>query len=151
MNHIKSRRAARLSLTAGLLVTVLALAQSTDPGRIHENCQSLGINWTKFNCPFFPSQRRCLGLEIAYEASPECETVVRANGTIAFVPQRPDYGALDHYFDGAVNLLDFSGDVDGCFIGCREVPHPGISEDCCDQLCQNTFGGPSVGPGSCPL
>ena len=150
MRHIKNKATTRLSLTAGLFVTVLALAQSTEPGRMHQSCHSLGKNWTNFNCPFDPDQRRCLGLEIAYEASPECAEVTRLNGsTLSFTdfPQfhNPAFGALDHYFKETMWYAgdDWAGDPDACVDVCENVQPPElsvISPGCCMKLCANANG-----------
>jgi hypothetical protein len=167
---MKSRSALRLVFTACLFVTVLALAQSTEIGRIHENCQSLGKNWTKFDCPFDPNQRRCLGLEIAYEASPECgAAIVLVSGLPVFVPQVPAYGALDHYLGGTPSLPGNSltgirdvsywvGDGGSCGMECEWDSEAGVTTEislgCCLKLCQDALGFGSTNPppagSSCP-
>ncbi len=104
MNRIRKRLKTGLAITAGVLVTIFAVAQSTEFLRLHQSCQSIGKTWTTFNCLFVSNQERCLGLEIAYERSPECESITRRNGTIQFVPEVPVRGALDFYFDAAFDI-----------------------------------------------
>ena len=153
MKYIGSRLIPRLALTAGLFVAVLALAQSTPIGHMNQNCESIGVSWTRFNCPYEQDQRRCLGLEIAYEASRECESIEFSPGRFVSLPLHPAVGALSHYYPD-LNHGDFLGDFFACEDVCIARPPDDISTECCDALCELAWHGgieTPREPGSCPL
>jgi hypothetical protein len=152
MNNIKIRLATRLTLTAGLFVAVLALAQSTSIGQMDQNCESIGNSWTRFNCPYEQDQRRCLGLEIAYEASMECESIESSPGRFDNIFLSPAVGAVSHYMPDQ-NISDFLGDFSACENVCLFNTPAEISTGCCKALCQLGFGDIPTphDPSSCPL
>jgi len=148
MNRIRKRLKTGLAITAGVLVTIFAVAQSTELLRLHQSCQSIGKTWTKFNCLFVSDQERCLGLEIAYEGSPECESITRRNGTIQFVPEVPVRRALDFYFDAAFDI----DNVNDCYSACDDPTGLRLLSDCCSRLCEVAFAPPTLpAGGSCPF
>ncbi len=148
MNHIRKRLKTGLAITAGVLVTIFAVAQSTELLRPHQSCQSIGKTWTKFNCLFVSDQERCLGLEIAHEGSPECESITRRIGTIQFVPEVPARAALEFYFNAAFDI----DNVNDCYSACDDPTGLRFLSDCCSRLCEVGFA-PLTPPagGSCPF
>ena len=139
-----------LGLFISTLVAAWAMAQSFGQPSLPKNCLSIGETWANFNCPYDEEQKRCVGLEIAYEASSQCSVGTRPDGQSYFPPFHPAYGALESYFDAS--LADFSSGSD-CFATCDVTPTEqmsGISRHCCFKLCSHAYDISVNIIGSCP-
>jgi hypothetical protein len=94
-------------------------------------------------------QKRCVGLEIAYEASSQCSVGTRPDGQSYFPPFHPAWGALESFFDAGFEDVHT---VNDCFALC-DVARPadsGISRHCCEKICSHAYDVQVNNIGSCP-
>jgi hypothetical protein len=138
-----------LGLFISTLVAAWAMAQSFGQPSLPKNCLSIGETWANFNCPYDEEQKRCVGLEIAYEASSQCSVGTRPDGQSYFPPFHPAWGALESFFDAGFEDVHT---VNDCFALC-DVARPadsGISRHCCEKICSHAYDVQVNNIGSCP-